>query len=455
MLKHTQNQTLQQKLSPQAIQAQLLLAIPTIALEQEIKKQLEDNPVLEEESDKDNEPELNPDDYEYSSDNGYSQSNYSKENSEARTEYLINKQSKQKESPIEQLYSLGLDNRQTIIGEEILGSLDDDGYLRRDIKDLSNGISERYGFNAEPDEIESVLGIVQKLDPVGIASRDLKECLSVQLNEMAIGEKDKALSLKMINEYFDEFKHKHFEKLSKLLNVSLEKVNELFEIIHKLNPSPGKIDSAADYIFPDFIVTKIDGRLVTELTSGGGPKVRLSRKYIDLLNSKNTAKDTKEFLRNKIDSARWFINAIHSRRTTMLEVMKAIVKRQKDFFESNGENLKPMFEKDIADDIKMDVSTVSRVVRGKYVQTDFGIFELKYFFSGAMHTINGEDVSNKTVKQRIKDLIESENKSKPLSDDKLCELMNKSGFRVARRTVAKYREAMKIPKATLRRKILL
>src|SRR4030095_7035822 len=419
------------------------------------KKQLEDNPVLEEESDKDNEPELNPDDYEYSSDNGYSQSNYSKENSEARTEYLINKQSKQKESPIEQLYSLGLDNRQTIIGEEMLGSLDDDGYLRRDIKDLSNGISERYGFNAEPDEIESVLGIVQKLDPVGIASRDLKECLSVQLNEMAIGEKDKALSLKMINEYFDEFKHKHFEKLSKLLNVSLEKVNELFEIIHKLNPSPGKIDSAADDIFRDFIVTKIDGRLVTELTSGGGPKVRLSRKYIDLLNSKNTAKDTKEFLRNKIDSARWFINAIHSRRTTMLEVMKAIVKRQKDFFESNGENLKPMFEKDIADDIKMDISTVSRVVRGKYVQTDFGIFELKYFFSGAMPTVNGEDVSNKTVKQRIKDLIDGENKSKPLSDDKLSELMNKSGFQVARRTVAKYREAMKIPKATLRRKILL
>src|SRR4030095_10697976 len=186
MLRHTQNQSLQQKLSPQAIQAQLLLAIPTIALEQEIKKQLEDNPVLEEDNDKENEQDLlNQDNYDYTFDNGYSQSNYSKENSEARTEYLINKQSRQKESPIEQLYRLGLDSKQTIIGEEILVSLDDDGYLRRDIKDLSNGISERYGFNAEPDEIESVLGIVQKLDPVGIASRDLKECLSVQLNEMA------------------------------------------------------------------------------------------------------------------------------------------------------------------------------------------------------------------------------------------------------------------------------
>jgi RNA polymerase sigma-54 factor len=259
----------------------------------------------------------------------------------------------------------------------------------------------------------------------------------------------------MINDYFDDFKHKHYEKLSKELGVPLEKINELFEIIHRLNPVPGKQDTAADYIYPDFIVTKSDGKLLVELNDDSRPKVRISKKYLDLLNSNEVEKDTKEFLKNKLDSAKWFINAIQSRKQTMLKVMNAIVKRQREFFESHGENLKPMFEKDIAEDISMDISTVSRVVRGKYAQTDFGIYELKYFFSNALHTESGEDVSNKIVKEKIKELIDSENKSKPLSDDKLTELMSQSGFNIARRTVAKYRESMKIPKATMRRKILL
>jgi RNA polymerase sigma-54 factor len=460
MLKNIQGQYLQQKLSPQAIQAQLLLAIPTLALEQEIKKQLEDNPMLEdsdvETGGADKAADEKEDEYSLDEWSNFGEPHeFAGGNHEDRTEYLINKQSKLKETPLEQLYRLGLDNEQMIIGEEILGSLDDDGYLRQPLEEIAEDINDKLGVAVSNDEIEKVVKIIQKLDPAGIASRNLQECLSVQLRELDLGQKDKDLALRMINESFDEFSHKHFEKISKLLNVPLDKVNELFEIIHRLNPVPGRQDSPAGYIYPDFIVKKIDGKLIIELNEDSNPKVRISKRYLELLKAKDTEKETKEFLKNKLDSAKWFLNAIQSRKSTMLKVMKAIVKRQKDFFETSGENLKPMFEKDIAEDIGMDVSTVSRVVRGKYAQTDFGIFELKYFFSSAMHTNSGEDVSNKIVKEKIKEIIDSEDKSKPLNDEIIAEVMNKAGYPLARRTVAKYRESMKIPKATLRRKILL
>lgn len=464
MLRNSQGQILQQKLTPQAIQAQLLLAIPTIALDQEIKKQLEDNPVLEDDNeavsgklsegdpDASAEEKYSADDWnEYPRDNGRS-GDFSG-NSEDKTEYLINKQNKLRETPLEQVYKLGLDSVRIIIAEEILGNLEDDGYLRMSIEDITDDINDRYGFKPTAEDVESVLKTVQKLDPVGIAARDLQECLSVQLGEILIDDNDRNLCLKMINEYFDEFRHKHFEKLAKLLDVPISKVNELFEIIHKLDPTPGKQDTTADYIFPDFRVTELDGKIFVELNGDSNPRIRISRKYIDMLKDKKTGKDTKEFLKSKLDSAKWFLNAIQSRRNTMLKVMKGIVNRQKEFFTSHGENLKPMFEKDIAEDISMDVSTISRVVRGKYVQTDFGIFELRYFFSGGMKTDSGEDVSNKMLKEKLRELIDGEEKSKPLNDDKLMELLNADGFNIARRTVAKYRETMRIPKATLRRKI--
>lgn len=466
MLRNSQGQILQQKLSPQAIQAQLLLAIPTIALDHEIKKQLEDNPVLEDNNEEisgstqDSGSEI-PSDEKYSADewSDYSgmkgSSNDFSGSNEEKTEYLINKQNKLKESPLEQVYKMGLDSGRIIIAEEILGNLEDDGYLRMSIEDIIEDIKDKYSIRPAAEEVESVLRLVQRLDPVGIAARDLKECLSIQLSELAIDENDKELCLNMINVHFEEFRHKHFEKLAKLLNVSLEKINELFEIIHKLDPTPGKQDTAADYIYPDFRVTEKDGIIHTELNGDSSPKVRISRKYIEMLKDKKTGKDTREFLKNKMDSAKWFINAIQSRRDTMMKVMKAIVKKQEEFFTTHGENLRPMFEKDIAEEISMDISTVSRVVRGKYVQTDFGIFELKYFFSGGMKTDSGEDVSNKMLKEKIRELIESEEKSKPLSDDRLTEMLNTNGFNIARRTVAKYREAMRIPKATLRRKILI
>ena len=462
MLKNSQGQVLQQKLSPQAIQAQLLLAIPTIALEQEIKKQLEENPVLEDNIDSEDKTETSPEEnYDTENWNNFSErSNYSNNFSgtdEERTDYLLNKQGKLKETPLEQIYAMGLETDELIIAEEILGNLEDDGYLRISLEEIKEDIAEKYSIDPDMQKIESVLHTVQNIDPPGIAARNLQECLSIQLNDRSndLTDDDRELCLKMINEHFEEFKLKHFEKLAKLLDVNLEKINELFEIIHRLNPAPGKQDTAADYIIPDFIVKEVEGNLKVELTGSSKPGIKISRKYMEMLKDKSTEKDTKDFLKNKVESARWFINAIESRRETMLKIMNAIVNMQMEFFTTHGENIKPMFEKDIAEDISMDISTVSRVVRGKYVQTDFGIFDLKYFFSAAMKTESGEDVSNKIYMDKIRELIEKEDKSKPLSDDKIAEIMNNDGFSLARRTVAKYRENMKIPKATLRRKIIL
>ena len=487
MLKNVQILGMQQKLSPQLIQAQLLLAVPTLALEQEIKLQLEQNPLLEETLDEeqelseqqeeeikldaDSEPASDEKEETYELDEWYDYSDSDAEgykspdeisrvndrNTEARTEYLLHKAYKSKESPLDQLHRAGLEEKYVIIGEEIIGSLADDGYLRDSLEDIMEDIKKQFSLDITLEDVEHVLKIIQKFDPIGFGSRSLQECLSVQIEELDIDSETKELCLKFVNEYFDDFKSKHFEKLSRFLKIPIEKVNELFEIIHKLNPVPGNLDSLPerDYIYPDFIVTKVGNVLQVELTNDNLPSIRISKRYLNMLRTKGTAKQTKEFLKNRFDAAKWFLNSIISRRETMLKVMNAIVERQREFFLTNGGNLKPMYEKDIASDINMDISTISRTVRNKYVQTDFGIYELKYFFSNPIQTESGEDVSSKLVKEKIRELINNEDKSKPLSDDRITGLMNEAGFPIARRTVAKYREALKIPKATLRRKIVL
>lgn len=496
MLKNVQSLALQQRLSPQLIQAQLLLAVPTLALEQKIKLELEQNPMLEDvleneleesieadaeaesiqtetKTESENESEKTSEEVEntYDIDEWYDYSEYdsegykspeeyrrnSQEEYDNKTDFLINKYNRVKESPLDQLHEAGLDEKLTIIGEEILGSLGEDGYLRDPLEEIQNDLNSHYGMNCTIEEIESVLKTIQKLDPVGLGSRNLQECLSLQIEELNIDEETKKLCMKLINQYFDEFRARHFERLAKLLSIPLGKLDCLFEIIQKLNPVPGNIDSLPerDYIYPDFIVTKVKDQLIVELTDDYIPPVRINRRYVQMLKSKKTSKQTKEFLKNRFEAAKWFINAIQSRKETMLKVMRAIVKRQKEFFFTNGEMIKPMFEKDIAYDINMDLSTVSRTVRNKYVQTDFGTFELKYFFSNSIQTESGEDVSSKIVKEKIKELIDGENKSNPYSDDRITQIINEAGFTIARRTIAKYREAMKIPKATLRRKIVL
>jgi len=463
MLKNIQSLSLHQKLSPQAIQTQLLLTIPALELEEEIKKQLEQNPLLEENTDageqlqevqSESPPEVEKligemqtqDDYE----------NIYRRKTETN-DYLLNSYSKTYDSPTDQLYRLGLSEKDELIGIEIIGSLDDDGYLRVPFEELVTDLNSRYMLDINENDIERVLKIINKLEPIGLGSRDIKECLTIQLEELDIGTRMKSLCIRMINDHFDEFTRKHFETLMKDLDVSKEMLNEMFGIIHKLNPYPGDggIRSETEYIYPDYIVTKSGDKWEVELTRDSSSKVRISPRYIELYDSKDTPEETREFIRSRLESAQWFLNAVKSRKETMLKVMNAILYRQTEFFETHGEVLKPMYEKDIAEEINMNVSTISRVVRGKYVQTDFGIFELRYFFSSAYRNDSGEDISNKTVKEKIKEIIDKEDKSKPLSDDNVTELMKNKGYNIARRTVAKYREAMRIPKATLRRKIML
>jgi RNA polymerase sigma-54 factor len=465
MLKNLQKLGLHQKLSPQAIQTQLLLAIPALELEEEIKNQLETNPLLEEETAPEEQPNVQneepvPEIEKLTGEYQFSESEFRSNHpgkGNGSSDYISNTYTKLNESPLDQLNRLGLNEKDELIGVEIIGSLDDDGYLRTPCEDLLLDLNTRYNIHAEAEDVERVLKIINKLEPIGLGARDIKECLTIQLDEMDISRGIKKLCIRMINEYFDDFSHRHFEKLAKELNITKEKLNELFDIIHKLNPHPGLNEevSETEYIYPDFRVSKVDSRWEVELTRDSTARVRLSPKYLEMYRAKNTPDDTREFIKNKLEAARWFLNAVKSRRDTMLKVMKTIVQKQTEFFDTNGEVLKPMFEKDISDEINMDVSTVSRVVRGKYVQTDFGIFELKYFFSSAYRTESGEDISNKMVKEKIKEIIENEEKSKPLSDDMVMEMMKKAGFNIARRTVAKYREALHIPKATLRRKIAL
>ncbi|HEY3251818.1 MAG TPA: RNA polymerase factor sigma-54 [Ignavibacteria bacterium] len=462
MLKNEQRLSLHQKLSPQAIQAQLLLTVPALELEEEIKNQLEQNPLLEEDSSQEtsevqseSQPEVEKLIGELQSAYNDNMPHYSHRSD--NSDYIAKTYTKTYDSPMDQFYRLGLNETDELIGTEIIGSLDNDGYLRINIEDLVADLNTKYSLGITTADVERVLKIINKLEPLGLGARDIKDCLVIQLEEMAIEPEIKELCIKMICSHFEDFTHKHFEKLIKELGVSKEKLNEMFDVIQKLNPHPGlnEIVSETEYIYPDFIVTKADGKWEVELTRDSTVKIKISPKYLEMYDSKDTPTDTREFIKNKLESARWFLNAVRSRKETMLKVMKAIVEKQTEFFDTNGEVLKPMFEKDIAEEINMDVSTVSRVVRGKYVQTDFGIFELKYFFSSAYRTETGEDISNKMVKEKIREIIENEDKSKPLSDDHVTDLMKRNGFNIARRTVAKYREAMRIPKATLRRKIVL
>lgn len=475
MLKNAQTIGLQQRLSPQMIQSQLLLAVPTVVLENEIKAQLESNPMLEElespsefetapaEADetakeRDIEDSYGLDEwFEYSAQetDGYKSPDSFSKSEEDKQDYEVLTQERLRETPLEQLHRAGLDEKQIIIGEEIIGSLDDDGYLRDNPDEICEDIRKHYDFEVSPEEFEQVLKIIQKFEPPGTGARNLQECLIVQLEEMEIDEETRRQCITLLSNYFEDFKFKRYERIAVSMNIDMERVKKLFDVIHKLNPVPGNLDNAPEknYIYPDFTVKKSDGDFEVELNDDYIPPLRINRKYLQLLKQRNTPKQTREFIKNKLDAAKWFIGSIRSRKETMLKVMRAIVDRQREFFESNGEILKPLFEKDIASDINMDHSTISRTVRNKYVQTDFGVYELRHFFSHGVH-IGGDDISNKIIKEKVKDLIDNEDKTKPLTDDRIAKLMTEAGVPVARRTVAKYREAMRIPKATLRRRIV-
>ncbi len=487
MVRLTQQLSLEQRLTPQQILLSTLLQLPTLSLEQKIKTELELNPVLEEteelEEVEDQELEENleqeeeiQEEFEQLEENNKSEEEelYEEAEEEINWEDLVNddevydlklpreKKEEEYERPevytatlaehlLNQLRMYNLNEEEFRIGEYIIYNLRDDGYLDSEVS--LESIAQV--FQTTPEQVERVLKLIQHLDPVGIAARNLQECLIVQLEaKNEDGRYD--LPLRILRETYDDFANKRFEKIAEKLGVSLDEIRKALEEISRLNPKPGEgyWDVRQNYIVPDFIVEKVDDKLVISLNEGNLPGLRISPHYLKLLQKgRKLDRDVRQFLRKKVESARWFLTAIHQRRATMLKVMHAIVEKQRDFFEKGPEHIKPMIMKDIADIIGMDISTVSRVVNGKYVQTDYGVFELKYFFNEGMETESGEEVSTLRIKQRLKELIENEDPHKPLSDDKLAKMLNQEGIPIARRTVAKYREQLGIPVARLRRKI--
>ena len=475
------SQTLSQKLSPQQIQFIKLLQVPTAELEGRIEEELEENPALEEgaeepaeiveeefseevaEKTENKEDEINVEDYLRDDDiSGYKMQGDG-ENVEDRDMPLATS-STLAEQLFTQLSYLKLDERQTVIAKQLLGSIESDGYIRRDIDAILNDLAFAQNIETTHEELEDVLKKIQDFDPPGIAARNLRECLSLQLDRVDQNPNSK-LAIRIIDECFTEFTKKHYQKIIKKLDLEDEEdLKPAIEIITKLNPKPGGTSSGmvkTQYIIPDFILSSRDGKIDIALNSRNAPELRVSSAYSDMFSAyaKSDKKDKKlketvSFVKQKLDAARWFIDAIRQRQQTLLRTMNAIVEYQYNYFLTGDESkLRPMILKDISEIINMDISTVSRVANSKAVQTEFGTFMLKYFFSEGIASESGEDVSSREVKNELKMLIDNEDKKKPLSDDKLEKLLKEKGYNIARRTVAKYREQLEISVARLRKEL--
>jgi RNA polymerase sigma-54 factor len=363
-----------------------------------------------------------------------------------------------------QLGFLGLEERDKTIARQLIGSIDNDGYIRRPTEAIVNDLAFTQNVDTNEEEVEEILKKIQYFDPPGIGARTLQECLLIQLKRKTPENAKAKIAYKLIEQCFEEFTKKHYDKIQKKLDISPEELKEVIQIILKLNPKPGETSndySRAQYIIPDFILKNNNNKLDLSLNSRNAPELRVNHAYADMLDaySKSDKKDrnTREavsFVKQKLDAAKWFIDAIKQRQQTLLKTMQAIVEYQYEFFlEGDEAKFKPMILKDIADKIGMDISTISRVANSKSIQTDFGIFPLKYFFSEGISTESGEDVSSREVKHVLKELVDKENKRKPLSDDKLEKMLKNKGYQIARRTVAKYREQLGIPVARLRKKL--
>lgn len=449
-------QNLKQKLSPQQIQFMKLLQVSNSSIESEIKKELEENPALEEieNNEKETLDDLNQFDYKSSQKISKDSFDYSKESN------ISNKESF-RENLSNQLNYVELDSNEKIIANQIIGSLENDGYLRRELESVIDDIAFTENIEFKLDEVKNVLLKIQKLEPAGIASRNLEECLTIQIDSVEDPSDVQIIAKEILVNSFDDFKRKQFDKIYEKFKSPKEKVNEAFNYIKTLNPIPsgGMEDSTTtEFLMPDFIIKKDDNEFVVEFTSDT-KQINVNKSYIsmfdELSKKKDKDSDSKEsydFIKNKIESAKWFIEALNQRNNTLNKTMKAIIEYQKKFFQDGEENdLRPMILKDIAEIIKMDISTVSRIVSSKVVQTDFGVFPLKYFFSESTIKKGKEYVSSKVVKNFLKDIIDNENKESPLSDDLLEKKLKEEGFEVARRTVAKYREQLNIPVARLRK----
>ncbi|MDR2083387.1 MAG: RNA polymerase factor sigma-54 [Bacteroidales bacterium] len=484
----------QQKLSPQQIQLMKLLQLPVMALEQRIKEEIEENPVLEDVSDigttddyEEGEASATNDEYdeasdyesdETDSDNEFSFEDYISDDDDEIPAYKlytnnVSKDDERKEIPIasrksfldflqEQILMLDLDSEQYIVAEYIIGNLNESGYLNRDLTFLSDDLITTEGIEVSTKEIEMVLSKIQTLDPPGVGARNLQECLLIQLKRLPQDE-NVVLATAIIEKCIDEFTKKHYNKILSKLKINEEQLKDAEKVILKLNPKPGNSMSETaktiGYIIPDFIVNIVDGEPVLSLTSQNVPELKIKNSYISMLrNLNNSSEESKKeavaYIKQKIESGKTFIDLINQRQKTLMNTMQTIIELQYDFFVTGDEiKLKPMVLKDIADKIEMNISTVSRVINSKYVRTPYGTFLLKYFFSEAMENDSGEEVSTREIKAIMQECVNNEDKNKPMTDDELMEYLNKKGYPIARRTVAKYRQQLNIPVARLRKQI--
>ncbi|MCB0734306.1 MAG: RNA polymerase factor sigma-54 [Flavobacteriales bacterium] len=494
MLKQSLNQKLLQKLSPQQIQFIKLLELTTLNFEEKVEEELMENPALESGKDEGDLSNDSDDSFDYD-DGGDDYDSYDKNDdafdsdldvsdylgdddggirlndqysgSDEEKEFIpINSTVSFRENLKDQLASALNSDQEEIIADQIIGTLDDDGYLRRPLRSIVNDLLFSSNVRTSEEELESVLKKIHQLDPPGVGARSLQECLLLQIRRKAKTKNTPITKLAelIIEKYMEDFSKKHYARLIKKLDVNEQYLKEAITFIAKLNPKPAgsaNDNVKTDYIIPDFVVKEVYGELEVSLNNRNTPELRVSPSYRETLkgyeqakNPDKSVKDAVQFIKQKLDSAKWFVDSVKQRQNTLLMTMQAIVNFQKEYFLSGDETtLRPMILKDIADRIHMDVSTISRVASSKYVETDFGIFRLKHFFSEGIVTESGEEVSNKEVKKILSDAIDGEDKRKPLTDGKLMDILKEKGYNIARRTVAKYREQMQIPVARLRKEL--
>ena len=488
-LSQSLQQKLLQKLSPQQIQLMKLLQVPTAQLEERIKEEMEENPALEqaEQGHEDEfemkdefssdgeemEPDGSEEDYEnidiseYVSESDdepgdykYRDDNYG-EQEERVTPHKV--ETSFNELMLQQLGLLKLDEHKHRIAEQIIGSLDDDGYLRREPIAIVDDLAFRQNIETTEQEVTSIIKTIQEFDPAGVAAANLQECLLLQLKRQLAQGSDVHLALKVMDQYFEEFTKKHYDKIQRGLGLSEIQLRDIIKHIIRLNPKPGVLAgesrSGEHYIIPDFFIINNNGKLELTLNSLNAPELRVSEGYREMLTDyeKGSKKDKRQkeavmFIKQKLDSAKWFIDAIKQRQNTLMNTMESIMNYQYDFFINGDETeLKPMILKDIAEKTGLDISTVSRVANSKFVQTEFGTYRLKFFFSESLQTESGEEVSTREVKRILTDIINEEDKHNPHSDEKLTDMLQEKGYNIARRTVAKYREQLNLPVARLRK----
>ena len=491
----TQTQRLDIKLSPQQIQLMKLIQLPLIELEQRIKEEMEVNPALEEadnEYDDNNEPNVDDDNGE-NDDYNDDEVNFDKDEEFDITDYLqdediddysyklqannysaddevyeapiINEESFQ-DYLIHQLGFHNLTEQQLTIGNYIIGNLDENGYLCRPIPNIVDDLLFTMNIETTEEEVAEVLDIIQQLDPPGIGAKDLQECLLIQLRRRQQEDPytDFTLAINIIKDCFEEFSKKHFDKIGKKFEVSNHELKTALDQILKLDPKPGGSSNSGTknihYITPDFFITVRDGQIDLSIDGRNVPELHVSKSYIKMLGEYSKSKESRtmqeaaQFVKQKIDSAKWFIDAIQQRQNTLLITMQAIIEKQRDYFLTGDETqLKPMILKDIAEKVGLDISTISRVVNSKYVQTPYGTFLLKTFFSEGITNEEGEEVSTREIKKILQDCIDNESKAKPMTDEALMQVLKDKGYPIARRTVAKYREQLGIPVVRMRKEI--